>query len=300
MGPSVLQEFLQNADDARAKHFALVLDLEGTATAEAALSNGELTALVEATRPPSLFVYNDASFSEADLQSISSVGASGKTSDASTIGKYRLGFNVAYHLSEVVTFASERNFVTFDPHGRSLPQGLLGLRSDFLAHRWASTQPALLAPFVRILPSLLVAETGQVGAGEGVWDGSSGLPGTLFQMPLRTPAQAETSQLSTRAYTHEEVPDMLIAFGGAANEMVLSLQSVESIEVYLKVPGEEGEHGLRRVASSRILNTTHSSIGQRSTLRLNASAERREERIMITPLIGHQHYYFDWASALLL
>ena len=29
---------------------------------------------------------------------------------------------------------------------------------------------------------------------------------------------------------------MLIAFGGAANEMVLFLQSVESIEVYLKVP----------------------------------------------------------------
>jgi len=62
MGPSVLQEFLQNADDARAKHFALVLDLEGTATAEVALSNGEMTGLVEATRPPSLFVYNDASF----------------------------------------------------------------------------------------------------------------------------------------------------------------------------------------------------------------------------------------------
>ena len=69
-----------------------------------------------------------------------------------------------------------------------------------------------------------------------MWDGSSGLPGTLFQMPLRTPAQAETSQLSTRAYTQEEVLDMLIAFGGAANEMVLFLQSVESIELYLKVP----------------------------------------------------------------
>ena len=32
------------------------------------------------------------------------------------------------------------------------------------------------------------------------------------------------------------------------------------------------------MASSRILNTTHSSNGQRSTLRLNASVERREER----------------------
>ena len=55
-------------------------------------------------------------------------------------------------------------------------------------------------------------------------------------MPLRTPAQAETSQLSTRAYTQEDVLDMLIAFGGATNEMVLSLQSVESIEVYLHPP----------------------------------------------------------------
>ena len=62
------------------------------------------------------------------------------------------------------------------------------------------------------------------------------MPGTLFQMPLRTPAQAETSQLSTRAYTQEKVLDMLIAFGGAGNEMVLFLQSVESIEVYLKGP----------------------------------------------------------------
>ena len=32
------------------------------------------------------------------------------------------------------------------------------------------------------------------------------------------------------------------------------------------------------MASSRILNTTPNSIRQRSTLRLNASAERREER----------------------
>ena len=46
-------------------------------------------------------VYPPLRNSEADLQSISSVGASGKTSDASTIGKYGLGFNVAYHLSEV-------------------------------------------------------------------------------------------------------------------------------------------------------------------------------------------------------
>ena len=124
-GPNVLREFVQNADDAKAKHFSIVLDYgcepgNGSGVTTGTGSNNscspstgggsdggeEFAPLLEATRGPALVIYNDSVFTDKDFNSIASVGASGKAADASTIGKYGLGFNVSYHLADLVTFVS--------------------------------------------------------------------------------------------------------------------------------------------------------------------------------------------------
>lgn len=42
---------------------------------------------------PALLAYNDATFSEADYQSISSIGDSVKRAEASKTGRFGIGFN---------------------------------------------------------------------------------------------------------------------------------------------------------------------------------------------------------------
>ena len=60
---------------------------------------------------PSLLVYNDALFSEGDFESISRVGDSVKRAQAGKTGRFGIGFNSCYHLTDLPTFASGRHLV---------------------------------------------------------------------------------------------------------------------------------------------------------------------------------------------
>jgi len=53
-----------------------------------------------------LLAYNDAVFSEADFQSISSIGQSVKREQQGKTGRFGVGFNASYHISDVVSFIS--------------------------------------------------------------------------------------------------------------------------------------------------------------------------------------------------
>ena len=124
-GVGTIKEFLQNADDAGARSFSLFLDCHSLP------SQYLLTPELQAWQGPALYIYNSATFSDHDFDNITQVGNSGKARDIRTIGKYGLGFNCAYHFSDLVQFVSRDQLIMFDPHGRVLPDGVLGLRSDF-------------------------------------------------------------------------------------------------------------------------------------------------------------------------
>ncbi len=84
---SCLRELLQNADDAGASEIEYVLD---TKTYE----NTPL--LYEDLREyhgPALLARNNSVFTDEDFSSLSSVGDSRKRNDATTTGKFGLGFN---------------------------------------------------------------------------------------------------------------------------------------------------------------------------------------------------------------
>jgi sacsin len=140
-GSGPFKEFLQNADDAGARTFALCLD--STRHPE----EGLLAEGLAEWQGPALLVYNDASFREADFASISRLGQSGKFADRGKIGKYGLGFNVAYHFTDIPAFASAGSLVLFDPHARHLPGSVPGLRCPVAAPEQAAALTGQLAPF---------------------------------------------------------------------------------------------------------------------------------------------------------
>lgn len=133
---------------------------------------------------PALLAYNDAVFTEADLDSISHVGRSVKRSQIGKTGRFGIGFNSVYHLCDVPSFVTGSNLVIFDPHTDILGVSAQnpGLKADFVSSQLRLKRPDQCAPYEVF------------GC-----DMTHYFPGTLFRLPLRTEAMASRSRLSKQA-----------------------------------------------------------------------------------------------------
>jgi sacsin len=77
--------------------------------------------LIAREQGPALLVHNDAVFDDSDFANITQLGQSDKASKVNKIGRFGVGVNVMYHLSDVPSFVSRDRFVFFDPHACFLP-----------------------------------------------------------------------------------------------------------------------------------------------------------------------------------
>ena len=109
-GNPIYSELIQNADDAGAKIVKILLD-ENTYGVESLLSS-KLASL----QGPALLFYNDAMFSDADYRALGKIGQGTKLEKLSTTGRFGLGFNSTYHLTDAPSFVSGDYLVIFDPH----------------------------------------------------------------------------------------------------------------------------------------------------------------------------------------
>ena len=108
----MLLELIQNADDAGARRVALLLDERHHPSASI------LGPALAAWAGPALLAHNDAVFTDADMRAISRIGQDAKLSSATAIGRFGLGFNSVYHVTDVPSFVSGEHLVIFDPHAR--------------------------------------------------------------------------------------------------------------------------------------------------------------------------------------
>jgi hypothetical protein len=62
-----------------------------------------------------------------------------------------LGFNVAYHFTDCLSFVSREQLAIFDPHGKILPDGLLGFQQAPVDKLVGTNLAGQLAPFDAVL-----------------------------------------------------------------------------------------------------------------------------------------------------
>ena len=65
---------------------------------------------------PSLLCWNNAVFTESDLEGITSLGVGSKRDETAKIGRFGVGFNSVYHFTDAPQILSgNSNYVIFDP-----------------------------------------------------------------------------------------------------------------------------------------------------------------------------------------
>ncbi|GAB2275278.1 hypothetical protein Dimus_010038 [Dionaea muscipula] len=213
-GPGTLFELVQNAEDAGASKVIFLLDKTHYGTSSI------LSPDMADWQGPALYCYNDSVFSQQDLYAISRIGQESKLEKPFAIGRFGLGFNSAYHFTDVPSFVSGENIVMFDPHACNLP-GISpshpGLRIRFVGRKILEQFPDQFSPFLYFGCDL-----------------QHQFPGTLFRFPLRSASVACRSQIKKEGYAPQDVISLFSSFSKVVSETILFLRNVKSISIFVK------------------------------------------------------------------
>ena len=97
----IFKELIQNADDASASEIHFILDLRNLP------KNRVLDMGWEQLMEPALLVFNNSYFTSGDIEGIQRLGEGSKRNANSKIGKFGVGFNCVYKLTDYPTFLTQ-------------------------------------------------------------------------------------------------------------------------------------------------------------------------------------------------
>lgn len=242
-GTTVLKELIQNADDAGATSVRLCLDRRRHGTGSL------LSEKLAEWQGPALLAYNDAEFTEEDFVSISRIGGSKKHGQAWKTGRFGVGFNSVYHLTDLPSFVSGKYVVLFDPQGIYLPNVTManpGMRIEYASSSALSFYEDQFRPYCSF------------GC-----DMKAPFHGTLFRFPLRSADQAANSKLSKQAYMEDDISSMFAQLYEEGTFTLLFLKSVLSIEMYI---WDVGSPQPRKIYSCSINSANEETVWHRQAL----------------------------------
>jgi sacsin len=222
----IVKEFLQNADDAGATTLRVVWD-------EREHPRGSLPdPRMGVLQGPALLFINDQVFGAADLDAIRRIGESSKSALGPKTGRFGLGFNTAYNVTDHPSFVSGSWAVAFDPHRRSCSS-----EGEGTGRRWE------LADLWQFAPDWLHA----FSAG-GLAVGAAEHPATIFRLPIRDAAQARSSEICDEPFEREHFEQMLRDLTEAGDELLLFARNILDLSVE-RIDADGVRHDLLRITT---------------------------------------------------
>ncbi len=176
---------------------------------------------------PALWAYNNAVFTDKDFENINKLAGETKVEDISKIGRFGLGFNAVYHLTDVPSFISREHLVVFDPNIHHLQR-----------HIKDRSRPGIRINLAK-KPESLTSYHDQFQLYNGVFGCNTMhtlrgfyYDGTLFRFPFRTATQASTSDISKTAYGRGRIQTIVSGLCECASTLLIFSQNVKKVEVY--------------------------------------------------------------------
>ena len=222
-GLPIFKELIQNADDAGATEISFLYDERSNDHLKSCLIDQSM----KQWQGPALWVYNDAIFKKDDFENIRRLNAGTKKSDTTKIGKFGLGFNAVYHLTDVPCFLSGNYIVYFDPHSTYLGRALrskseCGKRIDLRKNK-------ALIPFndqFKIFDGIFKA---RIDFRERNFETYNH---TLFRLPLRNNETASKSDICNLNYSSYEMKLLLDKLKQSLDSLILFTENIKKVSVY--------------------------------------------------------------------
>ncbi|XP_028392630.1 sacsin-like [Dendronephthya gigantea] len=265
-GVAIFKEIIQNADDARASKVFFVVDWrenprERLLTEELAKCQG-----------PALWAYNDAMFSEADFENINKLAGETKKEDLHKVGRFGLGFNSVYHLTDVPSFVSGEHVVVFDPNMTHISKLIDGnKRKGGLMLSLAESKHVLSAFPDQFMPYHQMFGCDMSGSDTFHFEG------TLFRLPFRTAKQANESEISEKPSKPEDVKFLIQSLKESASTLLLFTQNVKEVRLF-EIPKKSNPRmclGRPLISMKKsieeILHTNDADKGGKGTILENSS-----------------------------
>ena len=218
----IFKELIQNADDACATVVRFVVDWRSGPTETL------LSADMAESQGPALWAYNNEEFSDHDFENINKLAGATKVEELGKIGRFGLGFNAVYHLTDVPSFVSRKYFVLFDPNVNHIENHIPdksrpGIRIDL------SSNPRPLSAF----EDQFQPYHGIFGCSTQITDGIKfNFSGTLFRFPFRTTHEAKKSDICQSVYDEVKVRQIIISLRECSSLLLLFTQHVTKVELY--------------------------------------------------------------------
>eukprot|EP00026_Physarum_polycephalum_P000434 Phypoly_transcript_00435.p1 GENE.Phypoly_transcript_00435~~Phypoly_transcript_00435.p1 ORF type:complete len:1430 (+),score=182.12 Phypoly_transcript_00435:70-4359(+) len=200
-GVGVFQEWLANADDAKASQFKVALDIPANHYNDSVWGG------------PSILLFNNQVFSKSDWAGFTKkLGNSGKREDADSIGKFGLGSITFYHISDLISVVSGDQVLILDMQQQDKRLSNKSIKGSYLQDTSKLSHildPIILQPFFQ-------------------WDSKISFQGTIFRLPIRLAA----SGMKKKFITMPEMEAFLNQCVQQAPDQLHFLQNVESVEIF--------------------------------------------------------------------
>ena len=191
----VFKELIQNAEDAGAEVCKFLVDFRVHTDPPESLIGPDM-ALCQG---PCLWAFNNEQFTAEDWKNIVRVGAASKETKVEKIGKFGLGFNTVYHVTDVPSILSGNSLLILDPNVTHLKKHIKhktnpGIKLDLSNQQLFRWFPGQFGPYEHIFDcnfsKKVLAEP---------------YSGTLIKLPFRTEKEALQSEISTTVYDKHNI-----------------------------------------------------------------------------------------------
>ena len=217
-GGQILSEGLQNADDAGASRFSLMLDKRGREellrVSEGGVEPGSVrrSPLLPHTQCESIVMYDDGGFKDKDWESLQNIYASKKADAPKDTGQFGMGSRSFFHYTDLLQIISGDTYVVMDPTWIAFKDG--GCKEDLSGGRFYLDNQEECTGFC--IPDFKC-------------NMRSHLKGTVIRLPLRTEQGAEGSKLNPHPFHVKTAVKLFDSFIKEVTDgrMLLFLKSVQ-------------------------------------------------------------------------